>query len=324
MAEATKTRVYENQQIETNGITLHVVMAGPQTGEPVILLHGFPEFWYGWRQQIDYLADKGYRVIVPDQRGYNLSDKPTGVDMYTLDVLALDVVGLMDALDYQQVYLVGHDWGAAVAWEVAEIYPDRVQKLAILNVPHPHIVGKALLLGNIKQMFKSWYMLFFQVPSVPETLISSNYDSFGKGLQRSGKAGAFSDDDIERYKEAWAQAGALTAMINWYRAAGRGARRRGERPAPHITPPTLILWGEKDFALESSLADESARICDDAQLIYFPDAGHFVQHDEPDAVNERLANFFAAPMPEKTPAPQEPSARASIPTQTDDDTTSDT
>lgn len=289
------THNYETSMIATNGIKLHVVQAGPADGEPLILLHGFPEFWYGWRRQIDFLAQRGYRVIVPDQRGYNLSDKPSEVDAYTTDKLAADIVGLLDALGHEQVYLAGHDWGAIVAWTLAELYPQRLKKLAILNVPHPRIFMQALSGGSIPQILKSWYIGFFQLPGLPENLISlNNYDLVLKGLQRTAKTGAFTDADLEQYRVAWSQPGAMTAMINWYRAAGRSASQ--QPAATRITTPTLILWGEKDFALEAVLAQRSAAICADATLIYFPDAGHFVQHEKPQAVNERLANFFSAPL----------------------------
>ena len=158
--------------VKTNDITLHVVQAGPEDGPLLILLHGFPEFWRGWRQQIPFFAAAGYRVWVPDQRGYNLSDKPRGLDAYDLNELAADVVGLIDAAGRDKAYLVGHDWGANVAWWVGIHYPERLHKLGILNVPHP-VIMRQNLQENPSQLRKSWYMFFFQLPAVPEVTIQA-------------------------------------------------------------------------------------------------------------------------------------------------------
>ena len=152
----------EHQQISVNGINLHVVQDGPRAGQLVILLHGFPEFWYGWRRQIPYLAAAGYRVWVPDQRGYNLSDKPDGIAAYTLDELAADVIGLIDAAGHERAFVVGHDWGAAVAWWVAAKYPERVARIVVINVPHLSVM-KAQVRRSFTQMRKSWFVLFFQL-----------------------------------------------------------------------------------------------------------------------------------------------------------------
>src|SRR5512134_2857495 len=157
----------EHSTIKTNGIQLHIVQAGPQSGVPVMLLHGFPEFWYGWRKQIPALAEAGCRVIVPDQRGYNLSDKPEGVKAYSVNTLVDDIHGLIDALGYEKVNLVGHDWGAIVSWSVAHRHPDRLQRLGILNAPHP-LVTRRFLLRDLDQIRRSWYIMYFQLPWLPE------------------------------------------------------------------------------------------------------------------------------------------------------------
>jgi pimeloyl-ACP methyl ester carboxylesterase len=195
----------EHHYIETNGIRLHVVQAGPKSGPLVILLHGFPEFWYGWRHQIAYLAAAGYRIWLPDQRGYNLSDKPKGIGAYNLDRLADDVIGLIDAAGQQKALLVGHDWGAAVAWWVANKCPERLERLVVLNVPH-HAVMQSALQGNFSQMRKSWYFLFFQLPWLPEAIISrKNWLVVRKVLQISSHPGTFSESDFEQYRQAWSQ-----------------------------------------------------------------------------------------------------------------------
>src|SRR5512147_1596019 len=158
----------EHSTIKTNGIQHHVVQAGPKSGIPVVLLHGFPEFWYGWRKQITALAAAGCRVIVPDQRGYNLSDKPKGVKAYGVFTLVDDIIGLIDALGYEKVNLVGHDWGAGVAWILAILHPERLHRLSIMNVPHPAVMRR-FLMRDLEQIRRSWYIFLFQLPWIPET-----------------------------------------------------------------------------------------------------------------------------------------------------------
>lgn len=280
----------EHSTIQTNGIRLHVVQAGPKSGVPVLLLHGFPEFWYGWRKQIPALVAAGCRVIVPDQRGYNLSDKPEEIKSYCVQTLVEDTLGLIKALDYEKVNLVGHDWGAFVAWMMAIQHPERLHRLGILNVPHP-VVMKRFLQRDLEQMWRSLYILFFQFPWLPETIMRiGNWRGAALGMRRSGKPQAFTEEDIEQYKEAWSQPGAVSAMLNWYRAA--------LRYPPEITDgmrvqvPTLILWGVQDVALSRRMARPSLDHCEDGNLIFFPDATHWVQHEEADEVNRQLLSFI--------------------------------
>ncbi len=281
---------HDHQTIATNGINLHVVQAGPPDGPLVILLHGFPEFWYGMKKQLDFLAEHGFRVWVPDQRGYNLSDKPAGIAAYSLDHLAADVVGLIDAAGADQAYLAGHDWGAAVAWWTALKYPERLKKLAIMNVPHPVVMSQHLR-GSFAQMRKSWYMFFFQLPALPEISIRrNNFATGASALLDSSNAGSFNEEDLRYYREAWSQPGALTSMINWYRALFQHQPKPPNDP--RIKVPTLMLWGKQDFALGSEMAQPSIELCDDGQLVLFEDAGHWVQHDKTDAVNNHLLEFF--------------------------------
>jgi pimeloyl-ACP methyl ester carboxylesterase len=287
---------YNHEFIETNGVRLHVVQAGPEDGCLVILLHGFPEFWRGWKNQIDPLAEAGYRVVVPDQRGYNLSDKPRGVKAYQVSTLAADAVGLMDALGCEKARLIGHDWGAVVAWEVAIHYPQRLEKLAILNVPHPDVMQK-FLLSNMHQVRKSWYIFFFQIPGLPEWSMSQeNYASMRRMMKGSGKAGTFSNAHLDEYVKAWSQTGTLTAMVNWYRAAFRGALRgswnSNRITSRRVSVPTLMLWGKRDVALGFDMAQPSIDLCDDGRLVFFDDASHWVQHDKSEEVNEKLIEFL--------------------------------
>ena len=280
----------EHSFIETNGIKLHVVQAGPKSGIPVVLLHGFPEFWYGWRHQIPALVEAGCRVIVPDQRGYNLSDKPLGAKHYRVDELVKDVIGVIDALGYEKVNLVGHDWGAVVAWTLAIKYPQRLHKLSIMNVPHPAVM-KRFLTRDLEQLRRSWYVFFFQLPWLPEAgMRAENWRGAERALRGSGKLHTFTKEDVVKYKEAWAQPGAMTAMVNWYRAV-----IRHQPPMPQdvrVKVRTLMMWGMKDVALTHRMARPSMDYVDDGNLILFPEATHCVQHDAAEEVNHYLVDFI--------------------------------
>jgi pimeloyl-ACP methyl ester carboxylesterase len=182
----------EHHRVATNGVQLHVVQCGPAAGPLVVLLHGFPEFWYGWRHQIAALAAAGFRVWVPDQRGYNLSDKPRPVRGYVVDELARDVVGLIDAAGHATAAVVGHDWGAAVAWHLAAQHPARVRRVAVLNVPHPQVMGPALL-RKPGQLLRSWYVFFFQLPWLPEAVVGlRGWWLARQSLRRTSRPGTFS------------------------------------------------------------------------------------------------------------------------------------
>lgn len=280
----------EHSTIETNGIKLHVVQAGPKSGVPVVLLHGFPEFWYGWRKQIPALVEAGCRVIVPDQRGYNLSDKPKGVKSYSVFTLVKDIIGLIDALGYEKVNLVGHDWGAVVAWALAILHPERLHRLSIMNVPHPAVM-KRFLQRDLEQIRRSWYVFFFQLPWLPESgMRQDNWRGAQRALRGSGKIDTFTTDDVVKYKEAWSRPGAMTAMINWYRAI-----MRYQPPMPkdlRVKVRTLMMWGMKDFALSHRMARPSMDYVDEGNLIFFPEATHWVQHDAAEEVNHYLVDFI--------------------------------
>jgi epoxide hydrolase 4 len=281
---------FEHHSIQTNGVKLHVVTAGPQAGPPVILLHGFPEFWGGWRQQLPALAEAGYRVIAPDQRGYNLSERPRAVRAYRIDELGKDVIGLLNHFGYEKVHLVGHDWGAAVAWSVAVAFPQRVQKLAILNVPHPAVMQQ-FIRRSPQQLLKSWYIGFFQIPGLADWLMKQNqFAGAARLLRGSGKPGTFSPADIETYKTAWRNSNGLTGMLNWYRAIVRYPPPAAADLRVHV--PTLVLWGKQDVALSHAMATASLQLCDDGQLVFFEQATHWVQHDEAAAVNRALVTFL--------------------------------
>jgi len=272
-------------------VTLHMMVAGPESGPLVILLHGFPEFWFGWRRQIDPLARSGFRVIALDQRGYNLSFKPPSVRDYALDILARDVVGVADAFARDSFCLVGHDWGGLVAWWVAVRHPSRVGRLAILNAPHPAVVGNYVRHHPL-QVLRSAYTGFFQLPWLPEAMLQTgNYALLRRALVDTSQPETFSEDEIERYMEAWSQPGALTSMLNWYRA---GIRFRPRETQTSIAAETLILWGVNDPALERGLAEESLRLCHHGRVQWFDNATHWVHLEEPDRINQALVAFLGA------------------------------
>ena len=281
----------EHHTVRTNGQQLHVVQCGPTNGPLVVLLHGFPEFWYSWRAQLPALAAAGYRVWAPDQRGYNMSTKPPKIKDYALPVLAADVVGLLDAAGRRQACIVGHDWGGIVAWYLAAHYPQRVARASILNVPHPAVVGRSLWRVP-DQLLRSWYILFFQLAGLPEWLLRRRNWRWGEqALRRSSRPGTFSAAEVARYKVAWAQPGAAAAMVNWYRAL----RLPAGGAWPRIRVPVQLIWGKQDVFLNARLAEISLTQCQDGRLHYFPNATHWVQLEEPAGVNALLLSFMAEP-----------------------------
>ena len=239
------------EYISTNGIKLHTAIAGKDDGEPIILLHGFPEAWFGWQAQIEPLAEAGFRVIVPDQRGYNLSDKPEGVFSYRMNHLVDDITGLADALGYNRFCLAGHDFGAMVAWNLALAHPDRVKRLVIANVPHPSVMQNYLR-SHVSQMIKSWYAIFFQLPRLPERMLKADNWKF----LISAMPDYFTEETRDLYRKAWAQPAAITAMINWYRASLN--HLQVSTLDSRIKPPTLIVWGRNDPHLSFEMAALSA------------------------------------------------------------------
>jgi pimeloyl-ACP methyl ester carboxylesterase len=281
----------EKLSFKNGDVSLQAVAAGPHNGPVVVLLHGFPEFWYGWRQQIEPLTAAGFRAIVPDQRGYNLSSKPSAVAAYALAELVSDVIAIADQLGQDKIFLAGHDWGAAVAWSAALMHPQRIAKLVVLNVPHPSVMRK-FLSTHPRQLLRSWYMFFFQLPWLPEAVFSAfNFRIGSRALRHSSRPATFSADDLAHYRTAWSQPGALTGMINWYRAL---FRTRVTFPDKTVRVPTRILWGERDGFLLAEMARESLFYCTNAELFTFANATHWLQHEEPARVSESLIDFFRA------------------------------
>lgn len=277
---------------DIDDVRLHVYEDGPLDGPPIILLHGFPEAGFAWEQQVIRLAAKGYRVFAPDQRGYHRSSKPRGVAAYAIAKLVADIIGLMDVTGYKQAVIAGHDWGGAVAWHLAMQHPERVSKLVILNMPHPEVMRQTLW-HNGRQRKKSSYAAFFQLPWAPEWMASrNNYKWLEQALVKTAIPKTFSKTTISRYKQAWAKPGALTAMINWYRAYSF-VRPKQAQP---ITMPVLIIWGKKDAFLLPQMASESAALCTHAQLVLLEDATHWLHHEAPQEINALLLRFLAQPV----------------------------
>ena len=290
MKSPSSKKPLESLVVAAKGLDFHVVAAGPVHGPLLLLLHGFPEFSYAWRHQIEPLAALGYRVVAPDQRGYGQSDKPFGAWSYRIELLADDVIEIAKALGHERFDLVGHDWGGIVAWRVASDFPAHVKRLSIINAPNLDIAFRHIL-KSPGQLLKSSYVAMFQLPLLPELTLSSMHFAFlAQALEASSLPGTFSDTDLARYRDAWSQRGALPAMLNWYRALSLTSPRIAKR----ITMPTLIIWGDRDSALDTSLAEDSLALCDEGIVSHVPDATHWVHHERPGEVNELLATFFGA------------------------------
>jgi pimeloyl-ACP methyl ester carboxylesterase len=275
-------------------VRLHYVEAGE--GPLVLMLHGFPQFWYQWRHQIPALVEAGFRVVAPDMRGYNLSDKPHGVRAYRLELLARDVERLILACGERTATVVGHDWGAMVAWITAMRHPGRVGRLAILNVPHPARFLEGFL--SPKQLLRSSYMFFFQIPRLPEEVIrAGDFALLRSALRRDPvRPGTFAAEDIERYVEAMARPGALTATLNYYRALLRNMRET-RALLERIEAPVLVIWGERDRFLSRKLAEPPRLwVPNLLRVERLPDASHWVAEDRSREVNTLLLDFLRSPL----------------------------
>ncbi|WP_336338302.1 alpha/beta fold hydrolase [Haloarcula brevis] len=276
----------ESTYYQVNGVRLHAVTAGDPDAPLVVLLHGHPDFWYGWRDQIGPLVDAGFRVVVPDQRGCNLSDAPEGIDPYRQEELVADVRELIRSEGRQSAHVVGHDFGGFVAWNLALRHPSAVDRFGILNVPHPTVYRETLRVSP-GQVARSWYVWFYQVPKLPEWLLERNdMANMVESLEVTSNPGTFDEATLDRYKAAWRHSG-VVPRVNWY----RGFRRSGRPPRSTVSQPTLICWGEADIALLPSMADESVGYCENGQLRTFRDASHWVHHERPEVTDELLRHL---------------------------------
>lgn len=275
---------------QVGGVNLHYAKAGE--GERlVLLLHGFPEFWYSWRHQIAALSEE-YTVVAPDMRGFNLSDKPGNISDYETGKVVDDVTGLIRYFGHEKAAVIGHDWGATVAWTVAMKNPELLWKVGALQVPPIAIWRKN---QSLSQLFASWYMFFFQIPALPEYLMSLNdFGMMEKSLRESAAVKVFTDEDIALYKKAWSEAGALTSMLNYYRAnIIKRFLSKPETP-PKITVPALFIYGEQDQAvLPQTVAGVGDMIDAPYTEVRIPGSAHWVQQEAKDEVTAAIRKFLA-------------------------------
>ena len=279
----------ERLTIAANGQRFHALAAGPADGPLLLLLHGFPETSHGWNREIPALAAAGFRVVAPDQRGIGLSSKPAGAAAYRIDVLAADAVAIVEALGRERAQVVGHDWGGVVAWYLAAHHAQVIERVAILDAPHPAVFSEYLR-RHPSQWLKSWYMAFFQLPWLPEAMLrAGDFRRLANALVATSRPGAFTPEDLATYRAAWAQPGALTGMLDWYRALRLGAQAP-QRPRVEI--PVRLMWGDRDTALEPGLAAASIARCDAGEVFHFPDATHWLAREEPERVTALLLGFL--------------------------------
>jgi pimeloyl-ACP methyl ester carboxylesterase len=289
-----------HERIQVGEVALHAVRAGE--GPLVVLLHGFPEFWWSWRHQLPALAAAGFEAVAPDLRGYGLSDRPAQVSAYALSRLAADVVGLVRACGATRATIVGHDWGGAVAWRVAERHPEVVERLVIVNSPHPVALLRGLRRPD--QLVRSSYMLLFQLPVLPERLLAARDHALLRAALRATRATPPSAAELDPYVAAAARADELRGPIHYYRAMGRALvasalpgrapRERAPRAATprRVEAPVLVLWGERDPALGNHLATPPPELVPRARVVRLPAAGHTAQLDAPGEVSRVLVEFL--------------------------------
>jgi pimeloyl-ACP methyl ester carboxylesterase len=281
------------RRIDTGEVALAIAEAGQ--GEPVILLHGFPELSHSWRHQLPALADAGFHAVAPDLRGYGESDRPADTAAYALPNLVGDLVGLIQALGHESAHIVGHDWGGSIAWVTASRAPERVRSLTILNSPHPVASAEARQIPEQQQ--KSWYMLLFQFAGVAEEWLSANdFANLRRFVFDTAAPGAFSDEDREIFVRALGEDGALTAALDYYRA--NIPPQSWLRPPPDLPPvevPTMIVWGEADAYMSPVLLERSvSKVTGRLRVERLPGVSHWVQQEAPDDVNRLLVDFLGS------------------------------
>ena len=319
----------EHRVVETNGIRLHCAVDGD--GPLVIFLHGFPECWYSWRHQLAALAPH-FRVVAPDLRGYNESDKPAGVAAYDMKELVADVAGLVTAFGARDAIIVAHDWGGGIAWQFAMDHPELTKRLVVMNSPHLAIFQQHLR-ANPRQLLKSWYMFFFQIPWLPETLLAlGDAWPIGNAIRHAAiQKAAITDDDLRTLRAAASRPGALRSGLNYYRAVFRSEQAAAALPSfvrrflygdrefppprtrledwPKISAPTMLIWGEQDIALRKELTyGMDPLFTSPPRIEYVPDSGHWVQQEKPELVNQLLLDFLG----DLIAHPIRPSAEAEV------------
>lgn len=289
--------MFQHNFAEVNGVRLHYASTG--RGKLILFVHGFPEFWYAWRRQLEEFG-RDHLAVALDMRGYNLSSKPEGVEHYQAKHLIADILALVRHLGHERFTLVAHDWGGAVAWAFAAAHPECLERLVIVNAPHPAIFARELA-TNRAQQEASQYMRFFQRADAEEKLSADNFAMLEKFAFGMGAGKSFlSDDDRRAYRGAWAQPGALTGGLNYYRASRLVPPLPGERmDDPGIKPerfivkvPTLVIWGERDKALLPGNLDGLEEFVPDLAVRRIPDASHWVVHERPGEVDALIREFL--------------------------------
>ncbi|RCJ28484.1 epoxide hydrolase [Nostoc minutum NIES-26] len=278
---------WKHEYINTNGVKLHYVTQG--AGPLMVMLHGFPEFWYSWRHQIPEFA-KYFQVVALDLRGYNDSDKPKEQSAYVMDEFVKDIEGVIKGLGYDKCILVGHDWGGAIAWFFAYAHPEMVERLIILNLPHPAKFIQGLY--TPQQLLRSWYIFLFQLPLLPELLLQSlDFQLIERTIQGTAfNKSAFTQADLDAYKDAAAKRGAIAAMLNYYR--NNLQQFMSNRKWNILDVPTLMIWGENDTALGKELTYDTAAYVRNLKIRYIPHCGHWVQQEQPEIVNQYMKEYL--------------------------------
>ena len=285
----------------STGITLNVRHGGLDHGEPIVFLHGFPESHRTWRHQLEELAGE-YRVVAPDQRGFAASDKPDGVENYETDKIVADLIALADALGIDEFTLAGHDWGGAAAWLAALTHPDRVKRLIIVNAPHPLVFTRSLV-EDEGQRAASQYINLFRNPAMEAGIAAMGYETFyEKTFGSHTDISKVPDEEKRAYIEDWSRPGAMTAMLNWYRASKIEVPLPGEdaevpawakAPFPTLKMPTLVIWGLRDKALLPVQLGGLDKLVEDLRIVTSPSAGHFIPWEEPETVTSAIRDFMA-------------------------------
>ena len=297
-AKETKTPMLKHEYTEVNGVSLHYVTTGK--GKLIMFVHGFPEFWYEWKNQLAEFG-RDYLAVAPDMRGYNLSSKPGEVDQYQMKYLVEDLRALAEKLGHKKFVLVAHDWGGAVAWAFAIAHPDYLEKLIIINAPHPAVFQRELR-ENPAQQKASQYTIMFRSAQAEQILSANNYAALVQAVLGAGlKTGAFTEADKQAYIEAWSQPGALTGGLNYYRASRVGPPTGDDKQAPNfaaglpsleVKVPTLVIWGEKDTALLTGNLEGLDKFVPNLTIKRIPDGTHWVVHEQPALVNKYIREFI--------------------------------
>jgi pimeloyl-ACP methyl ester carboxylesterase len=288
IAETRTGLALDSRRVATGEVELHVVLAGPEQGPPVLLLHGFPELWYSWHGVMPGLVDAGYRVIAPDLRGYNRSDKPPGSEAYSGDAFARDVLGLLDALDIERAFVAGHDVGAGVAWTLVFLHPERVRRAVILSSPHPLAWERATPQDDASSI--SWFRTFFKLPFLPELLSrAGGWWLLTRNLQRTSRPGLFEGETLAVFQSAWARDNAISSMLNVYRT---GFRREPLPDGGRPPVPVLYLFGGRDAYMPRAASLLTAELLGETAVVELPEASHWLLLEEPERIGQLMIDFF--------------------------------